>query len=234
MQMLKKILVLRRAGALLFAISMFAFALPASASVLTGTIVVSVEDQDTGQVIVGATVSLSPGGMSTSSDSSGVAVFPAIPAGTYSVSASKSGYVTDTISVVLGSGEIKSVEAELRTTYTLDTGPQYQLKNGSGSVVARFDQDGNVDVDGAITYNASSGQLAATSGKELLIKSGSTIVARLDASGNLYLKGNFHRRLSSISLGSAQAFRVKNSSGTTVAAIDENGNMRILGGSNGF
>ena len=217
----------------MLAILLLIYTLPASASILAGTIVVAVEDEDTGQVIAGATVTLSPG-YSTSSNSDGIAVFPALNAGTYSVSASKTGYATDSFSVNLGAAETKSVEAELRTTFTLDSGPKYQVKNGSGTIVARFDQVGNVDLNGSITYYASSSQLAATSGKELLIKNGSTIVARLDASGNLYLKGNFQRRLSSISLGAAQAFRVKNSSGTTVAAIDEDGNMRILGGSDGF
>lgn len=66
-----------------------------------GTLLGTVTESGTGSPIFGATISISGTGLSTTSNSNGNYSIPVIPEGTYSVSCSKSGYYTETASVVI-------------------------------------------------------------------------------------------------------------------------------------
>ena len=77
-------------------------------SVNTGTISGTVKDT-AGNGIVGASVSTSPGGYSTTTGTNGSYVLSNIPPGTYNVTASKTGYVSQTInSVAVSAGQTTS------------------------------------------------------------------------------------------------------------------------------
>ena len=84
-----------------------------------GNIIITVKDSN-GNPVEGASVSstLTPGGKATLAgvtDSNGVIKFNELTPGTYTLQISKSGYVTETISVNVAAGETKQASATLQS-----------------------------------------------------------------------------------------------------------------------
>lgn len=106
--------------------------------VVTGSIAGFVVDANTGEPVRTANITLSPGGVSSVSGSDGRYEYLDLEAGTYTVQVSKSGYITNTKTVVVpdggvGSGDImltpSSAEMSLSVTY---------IDFGTGQTVATF------------------------------------------------------------------------------------------------
>jgi hypothetical protein len=79
--------------------------------VITGTVVANL----TGLPISGAAVSLSPGGLSTTTDGNGVFTFPTVTPGTYTLSVSAPLYTTSTQTVTVAAGQTLTLSIRLRT-----------------------------------------------------------------------------------------------------------------------
>ena len=87
------------------------FRLAAAPGVITGTVVSNL----LGTPISGATVSLSPGGLTTTTNGSGVFTFRALKAGTYTLTTSAALYTTSTQTVSVAAGQTSNVTVRLRT-----------------------------------------------------------------------------------------------------------------------
>jgi acid phosphatase len=85
-----------------------------------GTITGHVTDSATGAAIAGASVSYSGG--STTTDSTGSYTFTSVPAGTYSVTASHSGYVNQTNSVTVSPATTSTLNFQLTAASTTNPG----------------------------------------------------------------------------------------------------------------
>jgi hypothetical protein len=79
--------------------------------VITGTVVANL----TGLPISGASVSLSPGGLSTTTNGNGVFTFPNVTPGTYTLSVSATLYTTSTQTVSVAAGQTLTLSIRLRT-----------------------------------------------------------------------------------------------------------------------
>jgi hypothetical protein len=83
----------------------------------TGTLTGRVTKAAGGAAIAGATVTLSPGGASRTTDTNGYYTFNSLATGTYSVTAAKTGYVSKTTSgAAVTAGTTKTVNFALNTT----------------------------------------------------------------------------------------------------------------------
>ncbi|HEX9546760.1 MAG TPA: carboxypeptidase regulatory-like domain-containing protein, partial [Acidimicrobiales bacterium] len=78
--------------------------------VITGTVVANL----LGLPVSGATVSLSPGGLTTTTNGSGVYSFPNVVAGTYTLSVSAALYQTSSQTVTVAAGQTLTVNMRLR------------------------------------------------------------------------------------------------------------------------
>jgi hypothetical protein len=74
-----------------------------------GTLNGVVRSASTHQLIIGATITLSPGGATTSTGSKGDFTLASLPPGTYTVTASAPGYSTSTAPVVIKSGRATNI-----------------------------------------------------------------------------------------------------------------------------
>jgi carboxypeptidase family protein len=79
--------------------------------VITGTVVANL----TGLAISGATVTLSPGGLTTTTNGSGAFTFPSVQPGSYTLTVSAALYTTSTQTVSVTSGQTLTVTVRLRT-----------------------------------------------------------------------------------------------------------------------
>jgi hypothetical protein len=78
--------------------------------VITGTVVANL----LGLPVSGATVSLSPGGLTTTTNGSGVYSFPNVAAGTYTLSVSAALYQTSSQTVTVAASQTLTVNIRLR------------------------------------------------------------------------------------------------------------------------
>jgi hypothetical protein len=79
--------------------------------VISGTVVSNL----LGTPISGATVSLSPGGLTTTTSGNGAFTFPNVKPGTYKLSTSAALYTTNTQTVSVAAGQTLKVTVRLRT-----------------------------------------------------------------------------------------------------------------------
>jgi hypothetical protein len=79
--------------------------------VITGTVVANL----TGLPISGASVSLSPGGLTTTTDGNGVFTFSNVTPGTYTLSVSATLYTTSAQTVTVAAGQTVTLSIRLRT-----------------------------------------------------------------------------------------------------------------------
>lgn len=89
---------------------------PLITTLQTGTITGAVQDSQTAVGITNALVSLSPGGLATITSSTGAFSFASVPAGTYSITASASGYQTASASVTVTAGHNVNLNLHLLST----------------------------------------------------------------------------------------------------------------------
>ena len=87
------------------------FQLQPAPGVITGTVVSNL----LGTPISGATVSLSPGGLTTTTSANGTFTFQAVKAGTYTLTTSAALYTTNTQTVNVSAGQTLKVTVRLRT-----------------------------------------------------------------------------------------------------------------------
>ena len=78
---------------------------------ITGTVVANL----TGFPISGATVTLSPGGLTTTTNGNGVFTFPNLTPGSYTLAISATLYQTNTQTVTVAAGQTWSATIRLRT-----------------------------------------------------------------------------------------------------------------------
>ncbi len=81
-----------------------------------GSITGTVQDSQTAVGIANALVSLGPGGLSTLTSSNGAFGFPVVPAGTYTITASASGYWAASASVTVTAGHNTNLNLHLVST----------------------------------------------------------------------------------------------------------------------
>ena len=105
--------------------------------------------------------------------------------------------------------------------------PCFYIKDSTGTVKARFDDNGYIDVKGG--YYSGQGTLTPPSSSFIIKDSGGTVRLYIDSSGNLYTRGYFYKQ-SSPSPSGGNDFIIKDSSGTVVGYIDgATGNMYFKG-----
>jgi len=101
------------------------------------------------------------------------------------------------------------------------------IEDSAGTVKARFDSFGYVDVKGSYSYDQSS--LSPPAGSFIVKNSGGTVVLYIDSNGNLATLGRFYQQASPSPSG-GNDFIIKDSSGTVVGYIDgATGNMYFKG-----
>jgi hypothetical protein len=128
------------------------------ANITPGSISGHVTDSSTGSAIAGASVSFSGGSALT--DSNGAYAFTGVPAGTYSLTASHSGYANATSSVTVSAGVAATLNFQL--TPTVSTGPGTitgrvtNISTGgavSGATVSYSGGSTTTDTNGAYTFS---------------------------------------------------------------------------------
>jgi len=121
-------------------------------AVVTGTIAGTVLDSSSNP-ISGATVSTSPGGYSATTNASGQYTISSVPVGTYSVTASKSGYTPQTVTGVV-------VQQNQTTTvnFSLPPGPT------TGTIAGTVKDNSNNPLSGATVQTTSGGYSTTTAG----------------------------------------------------------------------
>ncbi len=104
------------------------------AGLLPAVLTCSVWDDDVAEntPILNATVSLDPGGLTVTDNTEGLYTFAAVPADTYNVSVTASGYRSFSSSITLTSGEIDHIDAPMH----VDTGQNPADINLDGSINA--------------------------------------------------------------------------------------------------
>jgi len=105
--------------------------------------------------------------------------------------------------------------------------PCFYIKDSAGTVKARFDDNGYIDVKGG--YYSGQGTLSPPSNSFIIKDSGGTVRLYIDSSGNLYTRGYFYKQ-SSPSPSGGNDFIIQDSSGTVVGYIDgATGNLYFKG-----
>jgi hypothetical protein len=89
---------------------------PVSTTVPTGSITGTVQDSQTAVGIANAWVALSPTGLSTVTSSNGAFSFASVPAGTYTLTASATGYQTASASITVTAGHNANLNLHLAST----------------------------------------------------------------------------------------------------------------------
>ncbi len=89
---------------------------PVSTTVPTGSITGTVQDSQTAVGIANAWVALSPTGLSTVSSSNGAFSFASVPAGTYTLTVSATGYQTASASITVTAGHNANLNLHLAST----------------------------------------------------------------------------------------------------------------------
>jgi len=97
----------------LFLVIALALCPSAFAPVNPGAVIGSVTDSVTGEPIVGATITLTPGSINVTSSSHGAYVFPDVFPGTYTIQVSASGYQSNTRTTFVRSGSVAAVDFQL-------------------------------------------------------------------------------------------------------------------------
>ena len=128
-----------------------------SAGLSSGSITGSVTDTATGKPLTGATVTVSPSSFSSTTDANGNFTFPTVPIGIYQVTASMSGYVSQTtgaLSIVAGKTTNLpfKLSAPPSAALVANAGPD-QWNTGFGAVVT---------IDGSASTSASGKPLTYT------------------------------------------------------------------------
>ena len=145
---------------------------------LTGSVYGKVTDAFTGEPLQSAMVSLTPGGLSTTTGSDGVYEFKSLDPGDYSLQVSKAGYITNTKRTTVTTGGVAigdiALEPERDITLsvsTLNFGKElttlsFEIRN-NGSTKCDWNISGLDEVDW-LEFNPSSGTLEA--GKSNAVK----------------------------------------------------------------
>ncbi|NLE60810.1 MAG: PEGA domain-containing protein [Planctomycetes bacterium] len=121
-------------------------------NIATGTIAGTVTDT-TSQPIADVTVSTSPGGYAATTNGSGQYTIDDVPIGSYSVTASKSGYSTDTQNgVMVNEGETTTVN------FSLEAGPT------TGTVSGWVKDNSSNPISGAVVQTLTGGYVTTTAG----------------------------------------------------------------------
>lgn len=194
------------------------------ANTTPGSITGHVTDSSTGAAISGATVSYSGG--STTTDSSGNYTFNSVPAGTYNVTASQSGYTSQTGSVTVTAGAGSTLNFQLTPAST----------NNPGTISGQVT---NISTGGAIsgaTVSYSGGSISTDSAGHYTLASVAPGTYNVSASHSGYFLETKSATVSSggtstlnfaLATGGKVAGTVTNSSGAAISGASVN----ISGGS---
>jgi hypothetical protein len=116
----------------------------------TGSVAGTVENES-GQSIAGANVTTTPGGHAATTNASGQYTISTIPIGTYTVSASASGYASSNIPNV-----IVSPDTTATADFTLAVGPS------TGTIAGTVKDTSNIPLPGVLVQTTTGGHLTAT------------------------------------------------------------------------
>ena len=145
---------------------------------LTGSVYGKVTDAFTGEPLQSAMVTLTPGGLSTTTGSDGVYEFKSLDPGDYSLQVSKAGYITNTKRTTVTTGGVVTGDIALEpeqditiSVSTLNFGKEltslsFEIRN-NGSTKCNWNISGLDDVDW-LEFNPSTGTLEA--GKSNAVK----------------------------------------------------------------
>ncbi|MCX6818368.1 MAG: S8 family serine peptidase [Candidatus Aenigmarchaeota archaeon] len=105
--------------------------------------------------------------------------------------------------------------------------PCFYIKDSGGTVKARFDDNGYIDIKGS--YNAGQGGTLSCSSCFQVKNSAGTLMLYVDSSGNMYTKGYFYKQTTPAPSG-GDDFIIKDSGGTVAGFIDgATGNLYFKG-----
>jgi hypothetical protein len=109
--------------------------MPVSTTVPTGSITGTAQDSQTAFGIANALVSLSPTGLSAVTSSNGTFSFASVPADTYTLSASATGYQTASASVTVTAGHNANINLHLVSTVPIGSVQGVVKSGATGKVV---------------------------------------------------------------------------------------------------
>jgi phosphatidylinositol-3-phosphatase len=189
-----------------------------------GSITGKVTDSATGSALAGATVSYSGG--STTTDSTGTYTLANVPAGTYSVTASQTGYASQTSSATVSSGTAATLNFALSKSTTTTpgsfTGKVTNISTGgviSGATISYSGGSTTSDANGNYTFtNVAPGTYSVTASHSGYFNVTNSVAVTSGTTSTL----NF-----AMATGGKVAGTVTNSSGTAIAGAT----VRITGGS---
>lgn len=189
-----------------------------------GSITGHVSDASTGAAIAGATVSFN--GSASTTDSSGNYSFPNVASGTYSLTASHSGYSSQTSSVTVNGGAASTLNFQLTPASSagpgIISGHVTNISNGnavSGAIVSYNGASTTADSSGAYTLtNVAAGAYNVTASHSGYFKVTQSVTVSSGTTSTL----NF-----ALATGGIVAGKVTNSSGAVIAGAA----VKISGGS---